>query len=389
MEDLQSVHHALDLLARDSGIHSRREELFAGRGLDLGNSVFRFVRHGHERTVRVLGQGFDHFFLFRIECLPGLFVDLVDDEDELFVCKQGFDAAEQRALLLDGVPTVLGNITKVQDTAGQVGKSNNGLHFNGVSLFQGMIQDSRRIDNLPAQVLVVAVTNKQRFGGKGIRLDIDVATGDFVHETRLSYVGQAAHEDRSGVRIQCGKTRKMFSDFFQIRQRRLLSLQDGAHSSQRRSLEALATVGGIGVFDHPNHVPSDLIDERTSRVELSQSEFVVIPVVQGVAKIGIEGMDVVEPRKVGQDGCQSLGNCLLSKFDLPHVEGTDSGNLVPGVDNSWGTTLRSHENNVDQVRRRRHRTHFLKVVDGHGGCLLRCVVLRCDLFCSFLSILSF
>ncbi len=53
------------------------------------------------------------------------------------------------------------------------------------------------------------------------------------------------------------------------------------------------------------------------------------------------------------------------------LETTDSCDFVTRVDNGWGFSLSSHEDNVDEIWRRRHRTHLLKVVDRHGqSCFL-------------------
>mmetsp|Transcript_27679 Transcript_27679/g.31048 ORF Transcript_27679/g.31048 Transcript_27679/m.31048 type:complete len:118 (+) Transcript_27679:1930-2283(+) len=78
-------------------------------------------------------------------------------------------------------------------------------------------------------------------------------------------------------------------------------------------------------------------------------------------------MDIVEARKVCQYGRQSLGNCLLGKLNLSHVERTNPCYFVSRVDDSRSTTLCPHQNNINEIWRRRHRTHFLEVVYGHGG----------------------
>mmetsp|Transcript_2002 Transcript_2002/g.3196 ORF Transcript_2002/g.3196 Transcript_2002/m.3196 type:complete len:276 (-) Transcript_2002:112-939(-) len=261
---------------------------------------------------------------------------------------------------------MLRNITKVQNTACQVCQSNNGLHFDCVSFLQGMIQDPWSVNDLPTQVLVIAMTYKERFRGEGVWLDINVTTSDLVHETRLSHVGQAAHEDGSCVRVQGWKTRKMLTNFLQIRQGCFLSLQDGAHTTQGCTLQTLATIGRVRVLDHSNHIPRDLIHQRPCRVKLTQSKLIVIPVVQRVAQISIERMDIIEAGEISQNGRQSLRNCLLCEFDLSHVEGPDPRNLVSRMNDCWSAALRPHQNNVNQFRCSRHRAHFLEVVDWHG-----------------------
>ena len=93
----------------------------------------------------------------------------------------------------------------------------------------------------------------------------------------------------------------------------------------------------------------------------------MIPIVQRVAQIGIERMDVIQPRKVRQNLSQPFLDGLLGKFDLAHVKGPDALNFVPRVDDRRRLALGAHEDDVDQVGCGRHRGHLLEVVDGHGG----------------------
>ncbi len=45
----------------------------------------------------------------------------------------------------------------------------------------------------------------------------------------------------------------------------------------------------------------------------------MIPVIQGVAKIGIEGVDIIEAGKVRQNFGQPFRNSLLGELDLSHA----------------------------------------------------------------------
>ena len=45
------------------------------------------------------------------------------------------------------------------------------LHFDRVHLFERIIQNTRSIDNLPPQVLVVQMTDKKRFRGECIKAE--------------------------------------------------------------------------------------------------------------------------------------------------------------------------------------------------------------------------
>mmetsp|Transcript_62137 Transcript_62137/g.173586 ORF Transcript_62137/g.173586 Transcript_62137/m.173586 type:complete len:234 (-) Transcript_62137:293-994(-) len=232
--------------------------------------MLRNVGHGHQRTICVLGHGFDHFLLFGIKGFPGLLVDFIYNDNQLLVGEQRLDTFKERALLFDGVTTLFRRIAKVQDTASQVRQGNNCLHFNSVTFLQRMIQNTRGINDLPAQVLIVTVPYEERFGSKCVWLDIDVTTGNLVHKARFSNIGQPAHQQSTGVGVQSRKARKMLSDLFQVSKRCLLAFQHSAHPTQGSTLQTLAPIGRVGILDHPNHISCDLIHQGASGVQLTQ-----------------------------------------------------------------------------------------------------------------------
>ena len=94
---------------------------------------------------------------------------------------------------------------------------------------------------------------------------------------------------------------------------------------------------------------------------------VVIAIVQRVAQIGIERVDVVQTREVGEDLSQPFRDGLLRELDLAHVKGTDALDFVPRVDDRGSLALGAHQDDVDQIGCRGHRGHLLEVVDGHGS----------------------
>ena len=93
----------------------------------------------------------------------------------------------------------------------------------------------------------------------------------------------------------------------------------------------------------------------------------MIPIVQRVAQIGIERMDVIQPRKVRQYLSQPFLDGLLGKFDLAHVKGPDALNFISGMDDRGRLALRPHQDDVDEIGSGGHRGHLLEVVDGHAG----------------------
>ena len=68
-------------------------------------------------------------------------------------------------------------------------------------LTERMVENTRCVDDLPAQVFVIRMTDVQRFGCERVRLHFDVGTRHLVQETRLAHIGIAADEQRACIRI--------------------------------------------------------------------------------------------------------------------------------------------------------------------------------------------
>ena len=104
-------------------------------------------------------------------------------------------------LLLKRISTLLRNIHNIENGSPQMSHGSNGLHLNGIPLLERMIKNTRCVNNLPAQVLVVGVSDVQRLGSERVRLDLDVGVGDLVEEGRLADVREAADEQCARVRV--------------------------------------------------------------------------------------------------------------------------------------------------------------------------------------------
>lgn len=81
-------------------------------------------------------------------------------------------------LLGDGVSTLFGYVENVEHRCSEMGQGGDGLHLDGVPLFKRMIQDARCIYHLPAEVPVVHVADKQRFGGEGVWFHLYICSGN-------------------------------------------------------------------------------------------------------------------------------------------------------------------------------------------------------------------
>ena len=86
------------------------------------------------------------------------------------------------------------------------------LHLDGVALLEGVVEDARRVDDLPPQILVVGVAHEERLGGEGVGLHLDVRTRYLVDEARLAHVGEAGDQDGPRVRVDGGKTTEVLAD---------------------------------------------------------------------------------------------------------------------------------------------------------------------------------
>ncbi len=58
-----------------------------------------------------------------------------------------------------------------------------------------MQHTSNKRTNLESQIIEVCVSNKERFGGESIGLDIYISACDLVHEARLAYVRVSTQDD--------------------------------------------------------------------------------------------------------------------------------------------------------------------------------------------------
>lgn len=96
-----------------------------------------------------------------VQFVEFLQIDLGEDDNDGLVGEQGLDSFVEGDLLVNRVTTGFRNIDKVQDTSLKMGQSSDRLHFNVVQLVQRLIQNTRGVNNLPSDVIVISVTNEQ------------------------------------------------------------------------------------------------------------------------------------------------------------------------------------------------------------------------------------
>jgi hypothetical protein len=141
----------------------------------------------------------------------------------------------------------------------------------------------------------------------------------------------------------------MLSDFFEETKGGTESLDDLGHSSESSSLEHFASIHGITVLHESNVILGNIVGEVTSSVDVAQSDFVMISVVDDVDKISIEGVDIIELGETFEDFSVFFMDVFAGELDFSHVEGSDSVDGIAGMDDSGSFTLGFGENNVGKV----------------------------------------
>lgn len=156
------------------------------------------------------------------------------------------------------------------------------LHFNGVHLVERVVQDTGGIDDLPSEVLVVEMAHEEGFGGEGVRLNIHICSSDLVHKARLADIGVTTAQQCSGGRVNGGETAHVLPDLFQIGQWVFLSFNDGGHTTESGFLELLASIERVTKLEQSGIIFADGVDQVSSSVDLTQSQLVMVLVVQDV-----------------------------------------------------------------------------------------------------------
>ena len=194
------------------------------------------------------------------------------------------------------------------------------LHLNGIHFLKRVIQDTRSIDCLESQVLVVKVTHKQALGGESVRLDVDVCPRDATQEARLANVGISADEEGSGVGIDRRQTPKMLPHLVEVQKRILEALDDGGHPTKRSTLQLLALEQRLAILEQADIVSGNRFNQMLGGRKLTESDAKVVGIVQGVEQILVERMNILQSGKALEDGAEFLGERLLREFDLSCIE---------------------------------------------------------------------
>lgn len=75
----------------------------------------------------------------------------------------------------------------------------------------------------------------------------------------------------------------------------------------------------------------------------------MIFIVKNIEEVSVEGVDVFNFGEVLEDVDETFVDGVLAEFDLSHVETTDAGDGVAGVDDGGCLSLGLGEDDVDHV----------------------------------------
>ena len=167
------------------------------------------------------------------------------------------------------------------------------LHLDVVHLFEGMVENTWGINDLPPHVAIVQMANEKRLRSERIGLHIDIRASDLVEERGFAHVGVAANEQSACSRINGRKTRNVLADFLEELQSFILTLHYGSHASKGGALELLASVQTVTELEESDIVLCDLVNQMACGAQLTESQLVVILVVEDVEERGEERVEIL------------------------------------------------------------------------------------------------
>ena len=152
-----------------------------------------------------------------------------------------------------------------------MGQGSNGLHFNGVTIFERVIQNSWGVHHLPTQVAMISMPDKERLGRESVRLDFNICPSDLVDEAGFADIGESTDKQCPGIWVNGRQTGEMLPDLLQILKTLRLPLHDGGHATQGCLLELLAAVQGVTVLEKADIIFGDIVNQMQGNVDLTKS----------------------------------------------------------------------------------------------------------------------
>lgn len=220
-----------------------------------------------------------------------------------------------------------------------MGDGGDGLHLDGVHFLQRVVENTRRINGLESQVLVIEMADKQTLGSESVGLHINVCAGDAAQEAGLSNVGVSTDQEGSCVWVDRGQTTQVLSHLLQIDKRVLETPADGSHTTKGSTFELLALEERLGVFDQTDIVAGNGLNQVLRSRDLTERNAEVVGIVKrvhqilvwsklaavppGEYRIGIvrtERMNILQSGKSIENRLELLAESLLSELDFSGIE---------------------------------------------------------------------
>ena len=132
----------------------------------------------------------------------------------------------------------------------------------------------------------------------------------------------------------------MLPHLFQVLEALVLPLHDGAHAAKGSALQLLAAIERVAELHQAHVVLRHVVHEVLGGVDLAQSQFVVVLVVEDVHEVGVERMNIIQLRELHHYRGQLVVKRLLCELDLFRVELSNAGDLEVPVDDGGRLTLR-------------------------------------------------
>lgn len=296
------------------------DQSLAGSVLDLLDTLFGCARQLEHLNVSWFKKSLELSRGLGVQIFWSHHINLVDDNEDELVGEKWLDGLEQGHLGSNSVATLLGKIHEVEDGGSQVSDSSDGLHLNGVHLLKRVIENTWGIDGLEAEVLVIEVADEQGLGGESVWLNIDIGSGDTSQERGLSDVWITADQEGSGVWVYRWETSQMLADLIQVQERILKTLADGGHASKGGALELLALEERLRILEQAYVISGNSLDQMLRRGQLAESDAEMVGIVEGVEKILVEWMDILESWESVENERNLLAESLLCELDLAGVE---------------------------------------------------------------------
>mmetsp|Transcript_7346 Transcript_7346/g.8827 ORF Transcript_7346/g.8827 Transcript_7346/m.8827 type:complete len:333 (-) Transcript_7346:321-1319(-) len=262
--------------------HAVVEQNVASLHLDILDAIECDVRHLDQVRVRLTSQVLDFLALFGGQLRELLQVTLSQHDDQGLGLEKGLDRLEQRDLLIDRVATRFRNIEQKQNCRVQMGQGSDGLHLNSVSLVERVVQNTWRVDDLPARVLVVGVTHEQVLRRESVRLHVHVGIRDIVDKGGFADIGEASDDQSARIGVDRGQSAQMLAHFLQVAQTGFQLFDQRAGTTKSGSLELLGAIKRISILQKTHVVIGDVVTDGFGLVDVAEGELVMISVVEHV-----------------------------------------------------------------------------------------------------------